>query len=187
MAEKSKQHFVAQCYTTPWCDPAVPKSPTSSPYVWTFDKDGTNVKRNAPANLFTEKDMYTVPAADGSRDLYLEDGFGKLEDLFTRVRNKRLSKKTWPTYEEWVHVMMFVATSRIRTLAFRNFHRQQWAGIRERMEEMQASLNDWTAQGREAHFGTPLPGSTSGRGMGIEQVERLEQRNVSMTLLHPAS
>lgn len=66
-----KQHFVPQCYTKAWHDPDAPAGPKMNPYVWVFDRDGTNVRRKAPANLFTETDIYTIERADGERDLRL--------------------------------------------------------------------------------------------------------------------
>ena len=62
-----KQHFVPQCYTKAWHDPAAPAGPKMSPYVWVFDRDGANPKRKAPANLFTENDIYTIKSEDGER------------------------------------------------------------------------------------------------------------------------
>ncbi|MDP9124403.1 MAG: DUF4238 domain-containing protein [Pseudomonadota bacterium] len=182
MAKNTKQHFVPQCYTKAWCDPSAPRTATSAPYVWTFDKDGSNVKRRAPANLFTENDMYTVPADDGGRDLYLEHGFSTLEDKFTRVRNLKFNKRVWPTQEEMAWVMMFVATARMRTQAFRDFHRKQWGGLRERLEEMQSTVRDMNARGEKVEFGTPLEGSTSGGGLGIEDLKQLEQFPVQMMI-----
>lgn len=70
-----KQHFVPQCYTKAWCDPATVGKPKVDPYVWVFDPDGSNPRRRSPSNLFTETDIYTTRSPDGSRDLCLKHGF----------------------------------------------------------------------------------------------------------------
>ena len=174
-AKHSKQHFVPQSYMKAWNDPSFPASPTVSPFLWVFNRDGTNCQKGHAKSLFTENDIYTVPAPNGGRDLYLEHGFSTLEDKFTRVRNLKFNKHIWPTVEEMVWVMMFVATSRMRTQAFRNFHRKQWGGLRERLEEVQTAVKGMEARGEKVEFGTPLEGSTTGRGLGIDDLKQLEQ------------
>jgi hypothetical protein len=136
-----KQHFVQQCYTKAWHDPTAPKGLTTTPYVWVFDRDGSNPRRKAPVNLFTETDIYTIARPDGGRDLRLEHGFQDLEDKFTRVRNLKFNCRTWPTDEEMAWALAFVATAQARTAAHRNFHRDQWRGIRERTEAMQVAMD----------------------------------------------
>jgi len=176
------QHFVPQSYMKAWNDPSAPASPTVSPFLWVFNADGSNCQKGHAKSLFTENDIYTVPAPDGGRDLYLEHGFSTLEDKFTRLRNLKFNKRIWPTEEEMVWVMMFVATARVRTQAFRDFHRKQWGGLRERLEEMQSAVHAMNARGERVNFGTPLEGSTSGRGLGIEELRQLEQFPVQMMI-----
>jgi len=168
------QHFVAQSYTKAWCDPSAPKSAKSEPYVWTFDKDGENPKRKAPKNLFTENDIYTVHEEDGKRNLYLEHGLSRYEDAFTRVRKLKFKKGLWPTMEEMVSVMMFVATAKMRTPGFRDFQRKQWGGIRARMEEMQGTIDRLNAEGRPPQVDRVLRGSTDGDSLDMEDVRGIE-------------
>jgi len=83
------QHFVAESYLKAWCDPDCPSN--HEPYVWRFDKDGTNPTKRAPKNLFKETDFYTIEKADGTRDLRLEHGLSELESKFAQIRrNNRL-------------------------------------------------------------------------------------------------
>jgi hypothetical protein len=175
-----KQHFVPQCYTKAWHDPSVPKEPTTMPYVWVFDRNGSNPRRKAPVNLFTETDIYTITLPDGGRDLRLEHGFQDLEDKFTRVRNLKFNRRTWPTAEEMAWVLAFVAIAQARTAAHRNFHRDQWRGIRERMEKMQAAMDRASPSQRAAKV---LPGPQSAnekldRGITIEDVLRIENQPI---------
>lgn len=173
-----KQHFVPQCYTKAWHDSVVPAGPANTPYVWVFNKAGSNPRRKAPANLFTETDIYTIVRPDGERDLRLEHGFQELEDKFTRIRNLKFNQRTWPDAEDLAWVFGFVATAQARTAAHRDFHRQQWGGIRKRMEEFKDAFDQASPELREAMARGPLRGSGSGKGMGIEDVRRFEAQPI---------
>ncbi|WP_194725444.1 DUF4238 domain-containing protein [Noviherbaspirillum malthae] len=171
----AKQHFVAQCYTKPWHDPDSVGT-KMTPYVWVFDKDGSVAKRRAPINLFTETDIYTFLAPDGSRDLWLEHGLQELEDKFTRIRNKTFFRDVWPDAEQTAWLLSFVSTAHLRTRSFRNFHADQWRGIRQRMEEMAEDMRQATPeQRRAAAISSAIGRSDRGASLSVEDVRRLEE------------
>ena len=87
--EHKKQHWIPRSYLAAWCDPSTPEHHT--PYVWQFTKDGKSRKRKAPKNIFHEKDLYTIPLSDGSRELALEHGLAGLEGEFVRIRDTVLA------------------------------------------------------------------------------------------------
>ncbi len=60
-----RQHFVPTCYLKAWLDPSAPRTNTRTPYVWMFDKDGTNPRNKSPEKIFHETDMYTLRLPDG--------------------------------------------------------------------------------------------------------------------------
>lgn len=169
-----KQHSVPRGYLKAWHDPDAPPGGRITPYVWQFNKDGTNPRRKAPANLFTETDIYTIELADGGRDLRLEHRFSKLEDKFTRIRNTRFYPHKWPdvTELEWVHV--FVAATQVRTAGMRNHQRNQWAQIREIGERMEREMRDATPEKREAMARMGRVMATGSGGLTMEQVRDLE-------------
>ncbi|WP_225934728.1 MULTISPECIES: DUF4238 domain-containing protein [unclassified Cupriavidus] len=101
------------CYLKAWCDPACPAG--HEPYVWIFDKDGSNPRRRAPSNTFTETDLYTIEKADGTRDLRLEQGLSELETHFTRIRNSRFKFRRDLSPEEHVYICVFLAAAQFRT------------------------------------------------------------------------
>lgn len=171
------QHFVAQCYTKAWYDPQMPSGAKLEPYVWVFDRDGNNARRKAPRNLFTETDIYTIERPDGERDLRFEHGFQELEDRFTRIRNLKFNRREWPDAEQAVSLFAFVATAQARTVAHRDFHRQQWGDIRKRMEEMLADFESASPKRKEAmaQLGRMNSGTQAGRGMTLDDVRDLEQ------------
>ena len=179
-ADKShkRQHYVPQCYTKAWHDLASPAGLAKTPYVWVFDRDGATARRRAPANLFAENDIYTIVRPDGQRDLRLEYGFQELEDMFTRIRNLKVNRRVWPDSEDWAWVLGFVATAKARTVAHRDFHRQQWGGIRKRMEEFQAVLDAAPRERRGAMTRMANVSPGSGKGMDIEDVRRLEAQPI---------
>lgn len=180
----AKQHFVPQCYTKPWCDPSAPPGPKNTPYVWQFDPDGTNPRRKAPANLFTETDIYTIEDPNGERDLRLEHGFQDLEDKFTRIRNLRFEHRQWPDAEQIAWLLAFVATAHARTAEFRDFHREQWRGIRERAESMQAAMEKATPEQHESMRRMSNLSAGKSRGMSIDDVRKLEEQPIHQ-LLNP--
>lgn len=153
-----------------------------TPYVWVFGKDGANPRRKAPANLFTENDIYTIELPGGERDLRLEHGFQELEDKFTRIRNLKFNRREWPDPEDMAWVLGFVAAAQARTAGHRDFQRQQWQGIRERMEEFKAAFDNASPERKAAmaRMGAANAGasSDSGKGMGIEDVLRLEKQPI---------
>jgi hypothetical protein len=173
----SKQHFIPQCYTKPWCDPAS-FGPRISPYVWQFDRAGANSRRKAPANLFTETDIYTIEGVDGERDLRLEHGFQELEDKFTRIRNSRFGRNEWPDDEQMDWVIAFVATAHGRTVDFRDFHQEQWGNIRHRMEAMQTALDNASPEQQKAFRRMEPFTDSKSKGMSIEDVRRIEERPI---------
>lgn len=170
-----KQHFVPQSYIKAWHDPAAPASPTMKPYVWVFDRDGANPRCKAPANLFTETDIYTIERTDGERDLRFEHGFSELEDKFTRIRNLKFKRHEWPDAKQIDCLLAFVATVQARTVAIRDHHRLQWGGLRQRMEEMQTAYENASPKKKAAMELMGSASSGSGSGITLDDVRVLEK------------
>lgn len=170
------QHFVPRCYLKAWHDPEVPPGGRITPYVWQFDKDGANPRRKAPANLFTETDIYTIERADGARDLRLEHGLQGLEDQFTRIRNLRFSRREWPDSTQMVWVRAFVVSAQARTASMRDFHRKQWQSIREMGEDMLRSVREATPEKRAAMARTTPPrADRAERTLSLDDVRAIEK------------
>ncbi len=180
----AKQHFVPQCYMKRWHDPEAPKGPKSSPYVWVFDRDGSRPRNKSPINLFQETDIYTIPLPDGGRNLYLEHGLQELEDKFTRIRNTKFDRGIWPSNEEIAWVLAFVATVRERTASHRDFQKEQWGGIRKRMEEMQEDLKTATPKQLDSMRRIGGVHGSGKDGMTLDQVRRLEELPIQ-TMMGP--
>lgn len=179
-----KQHYVPRCYLKAWHDPAVPPSGRITPYVWQFDKNGSNPRARAPANIFTETDIYTIERADGERDLRLEHGLQGIEDHFTRIRNLRFSRREWPDPEQSVWVLAFIATAQVRTAAMRDFHAKQFGEIRQKMEGIEQAYRAASADARrKMSVLGPAPGAERSSGMGIEDLRRVEQNPIQFMIV----
>ncbi len=179
-----KQHFVPQCYTKAWYDTMAPAGPKMEPYVWMIDRDGSNPRRKAPGNLFTETDIYTIEREDGGRDLRLEHGFQDLEDKFTRIRNLKFKLNLWPDADQMVYLLAFVAAAQFRTASNRDHQRQQWGGIRKRMEDFNAALKKASPENKAkiTRVDKVESGSGSARGMTLEDVRALEDNPIQLLI-----
>jgi hypothetical protein len=134
MSKKSankRQHYVPACYLKAWLDPSAPRMPTVMPYVWTFEKDGTNPKNKPPEKIFREADMYTVRLPDGGRDLQLEHRLAEVEGNFTKVRTSKLNFRRELTGPDWLWVCLFVALARTRTVESRDHFLGQMEKVRD--------------------------------------------------------
>jgi len=180
MSKHKKQHFVPACYLKAWCDPDVP--PCHTPYVWLFDKDGSNVRNKAPDNIFHETDMYTIHCADGSRDLTLEHGLHDLETEFARIRNRKFNFRRRLDQTEHVLLCAFTVATQARTPAMREHQRRQW----ERPLRMMEEIIDWakiaTPEQKKRAAATHIPSSDSKRGMTYEQVKELHGNPLQLML-----
>jgi hypothetical protein len=147
-----KQHFVAESYLKAWCDPQTPAGQT--PYVWRFNKDGSDPRRKAPENLFRKTDLYTIHGPDGGRDLTLEHGLAGLESEFVRIRDSSLANMQMISPVDHVLLCAFMAAAHARTPAQRDHLGGQWATLLEKMDRMR----EWakTATPEQKRLAAPL-------------------------------
>jgi hypothetical protein len=170
-----KQHFVPVCYLKPWCDPAVPKG--HEPYVWVFDRDGSNPRRKAPDNIFHETDMYTIEVPGKGRSLVLERGLHELEDRFTRIRNSKINFGRPLDEAEHVLLCAFIAAAQFRTRASREHHRKQWDRPRRMMEEMMERAKTATPEQKKrmTSIAPPRSAGEPDRSLSYENVKALHE------------
>jgi hypothetical protein len=173
------QHYVPKCYLKAWHDETQPLGPKRTPYLWYFDRDGSNPRKKAPQNIFTENDIYTVAMPDGARDLRLEHGFGGLERKFSELRDHRLDGRQWPTADEMVCLLAFAAIARLRTPKFRDAQREQWGNMLEWMGEMKRGFEAATPAQKKEMAAMPRLG-TEGPGITMEQVEKMRDHPIQM-------
>lgn len=181
MSKHKKQHFVPASYLKAWCDPDAPT--THAPYVWRFDKDGSNARSKAPENIFHETDMYTIHRANGERDLVLEHGLHQLETKFTKIRNKIVKQGTPLDTAEHIALCAFAAAAQARTPSMREHHREQWRRPLLMMEEMIEWMKTATVAEKQRLASVPSLSSSSKR-ISYEEVQQLYD-NPIQTMLFP--
>lgn len=174
-----RQHYIPQCYLSSWCDPNTPEGHT--PYVWLFDKNDNSVKKKAPKKIFHEKDMYTVYAEDGTRDLKFEYNLSRLESEFTQLRQTKLDKGIPLSYEEKFLLCMFAATMHGRTKSYANHHGSQWKKVLDMAEKMREKVSSASPSER-AKMPKISDDSSSGNSFTIEEARKFAENPITSTL-----
>ena len=136
--EYKDQHFIPQSYLKAWCDPTTP--PGQDPYVWRFTKDGAEVRCKPPRKIFFQKDLYTIRAADGGRDLWLEQGLSELEGRFAEVRRKTFDGQPLDDDDRLI-LVTFVAAMPARTPKQIEHTRDQWKNVLDMMNDMKRTID----------------------------------------------
>lgn len=172
------QHYVPKSYLSACCDPNTPKNET--PYVWTFARDGGVGRKKAPANLFTETDMYTIPLPDGGRDLRIEHGLSQLEKGLNQLRKNFIDKQRQLPTPRFVRLIAFIAAMHSRTKSFRDHHRKQWQRVLDIGDDMLASMATKSPEERARIARTFLPGS--GKTMSTDDVKNIMDMPVQLML-----
>lgn len=177
-----KQHYVPASYLKAWCDPDCP--PKHDPYVWVFERDGTDGHRRAPHKLFTETDMYTIETDGGGRDLRIEATLSTIEDRFARMRVSKFNNERSLTPEEYVYLGMFVAAAQFRTAASRDHHAEQWQKVLKIADDLEAKLARATADQRATVAQISNVSRGAGPSLTHDQVRQLAARPLQ-TMMAP--
>lgn len=180
MSGHKKQHFVPQSYLRAWCDANVPKG--HEPYVWLFERDGSNPRRKAPENIFHETDLYTINSPDGGRNLVLEHGLSQLEGRFVSIRDRRLNVRQPINDEERLLLCTFIAATHERTPARRDHLAGEWGKVKA----MADRLADWAKTASpEQRQAASHEGPRSGAEISYEEVKLAAEKPLQ-TLMLPA-
>jgi hypothetical protein len=178
MTSHKRQHFVPRSYLKAWCDSNT--LPKQEPYVWLFNKDGSEARRKAPDNIFHERDLYTIHRADGHRNLVLEHGLAGLESEFVAIRDTKLSRRKKINVRELAMLCAFISAAHARTPTQRDHFAGQWAKALDMMERMiEWGKTATPEQRRAAH--SIAPGS--GTRLEYEDVKRMVERPMESMLI----
>src|SRR6266404_938112 len=140
------QHWVPASYLREWYDPA--SEHLQDPYVWRFSKDGSEIRRKSPENLFRESNMYTFEDKNGQPNLAIEQGLSRLEDKFERLRRDKILRCEPLTDEEKATLFLFVATAHFRAQMSFDHWRQQWGQVVERGDRMAEHIQSLSSEER---------------------------------------
>ncbi len=169
-----KQHTIPESYLKAWCDPNTPEG--HEPFVWMFSRDGHQVKKKAPGNIFRESEFYTIKRIDGTRDLALEHGLQELESEFARVKREVVSPMLDLSAEDKIILCAFTAAMHSRTKAQQEHTRKQWSPALQMMKSMREQISSVPPeQARRLASQLPPRGAGAGAGAGItfEEVEKI--------------
>jgi hypothetical protein len=150
------QHWVPASYLRAWYDPA--SLHLQDPYVWRFSKDGSEVRKKSPRNLFRESEMYTLTDENGQPSLTIERGLSRLESQFESLRRDKILYCEALTDEDKATLFLFVATAHFRTQRSQNHWREQWGQAVEMGENIAEHIRSLSPEERAA-LQTPSPAS----------------------------
>jgi len=174
LAKKNKkQHFVPASYLKAWLDKNCPTNQT--PYVWIFNKDGSNGRKRAPENILAETDLYTVINKDGDRNLSIEHGLGTLEDKFSRIRNSKFKFHRELDDDEKIHLCAFVAAAQIRTTKSREHHKEQWGNVLKVADNLNEKLKGMS-ENQKTDFSKISVSSSTDPKFTYEQIKELSEK-----------
>lgn len=183
MSEYRKQHYIAQSYLTPWCDPTCP--PNHDSYVWIFEKDQRTGKKKAPKNIFHENNMYTIVGKSGERDVSIEKSLSGIESDYSAIRQKKISRLKKVDELERLIICAFIAAMRVRTPRNREHIRSQWGhalkmgeDLKRKMEAMSQKERDEVAKTRV--ISAPVKKVAS---LSLEDVRKMVNEPLQITLL----
>lgn len=177
MTTHKDQHFVPRSYLAAWCDVDCPAE--HEPYVWRVEKNGTGSRRKAPRNIFTEKDMYTLPGPDGKRELGLEHLLADLESEYVQIRDDVILHNRPLDDLQRVKLCTFMAAMQARSVQQRDHWKSQLGEVYAMGQRMKAQVQAMTPEQRRK-----IPPSTGGSGSSLshDEVGRLADNPVPMLL-----
>lgn len=171
MAQNKNQHYIPQSYLKAWTDPEAPSK--YEPYVWVFNKKDKEPKKKAPSNIFRENNMYTIYDENGKRDLRLEHGLSDLESRFSKLREQKIDKHEKLSLTQHFLLCAFIAAMWARTKVQRENIRTQWKQPLNLMRQMKKELDEADKKEREKLLSMPSPPSLKGKGLKMEDVEKI--------------
>lgn len=146
MSDHKRQHWLPDTYLGAWCDPDPSKQNPGR--VYRYGKDGCYRDYRPPSRIFTVDDLYTVPGADGGRNLETEHALTRLEDRFSRLRDGRLVRGQPLSDEDRRDLIWFVAALRNRSPAMHSHHARFKDRILEIAESTEAALKAMSPERR---------------------------------------
>lgn len=131
----TKQHYVPRCYLAEWIDPNTPAK--HEPYVWVFNKGERKGRKKAPANLFTETDLYTLKLDTGEKNYSIEETLSGLESRYAAIFQNKIKNHLPLNDEEHFYLCAFVGTMLQRTLRQKENIENSIDQLIERTEELE--------------------------------------------------
>jgi hypothetical protein len=113
MIKPTKQHYVPQCYLREFADPTT--LPNKEPFIWIFNKDGKNKRKDKIRNVLASNDLYTLKI-NGQKNYVIEETLANLERKYTAVFRDKIKNRLPLNEEEHIILCAFVSVILQRTL-----------------------------------------------------------------------
>ena len=113
MSNPTKQHYVPQCYLREFADPNTPTG--KEPFIWIFDKNGKNRRKDKIKNVLASNDLYTLKIK-GQKNYSIEETLANLEGKYAEVFRSKIKNKIPLNEEEHIIFCAFVCVMLQRTL-----------------------------------------------------------------------
>ena len=133
--KRSKQHYVPLCYLREWVDPNTPQD--QEPYVWIFNRGEKKGRKKAPANIFTETDLYTLRSRSGEKSYVIEETLANLEGRYATVFREKIKNRVPLNDEDHVILCAFVGAMLQRTPRHRDSLERFFSQLIEHTEAME--------------------------------------------------
>jgi hypothetical protein len=124
--------------------------------------------------------MYTFTDKDGNRDLTIEQGLSKLEDMFERLRRDKIMRCEPLTDEDKATLFLFVATARFRTPRSRDLWERQLGEAVELGDRIKAHVESLSAEQKDALKNETM--SSGGQILKIEDLRSLAEQPLQRML-----
>lgn len=134
----TKQHYVPQCYLREFADPTTPSN--KEPFVWIFDKDGKNERRDKVKNVLASNDLYTIKIK-GQKDYSIEETLANLEGKYAEIFRAKIRNKLPLTEEEHIILCAFVSVMLQRTLRHKDNLERFYSELIEHAEAIERAHN----------------------------------------------
>jgi Protein of unknown function (DUF4238) len=123
--------------------------------------------------------MYTFVDKEGRRDLTIEQGLSRLEDIFGRLRRDKIMGCEPLTDEDKATLCLFVATARFRTPRNRDHWKRQWGEAVELGDRIAENIESLSSEEKAALQSVPPP---SGPTISIEELRALAEQPLQRML-----
>jgi hypothetical protein len=134
----TRQHYVPQCYLREWADLRGPTS--AEPFVWIFEKNGKNKRRDKVKNVLVSSDLYTL-RIKGQKNYSVEETFATLEGRYAQVFRDKISQKLSLSEEEHIVLCAFVSAMMQRTLRHKDNFEAFYDQLIEHSEAMERAYH----------------------------------------------
>jgi len=138
VSNPTKQHYVPQCYLREFADPNMLSG--GEPFIWIFDRDGKNRRKDKIKNVLASNDLYTLKIK-GQKNYSIEETLANLEGKYTEVFRSKIKNKIPLNEKEHIILCAFVSVMFQRTLRHKDNLERFLNELIEHAEDLETTHN----------------------------------------------